>query len=65
MACKQHQQENHNFKKHARFNIFDQLTHASKSKESLTKGLIKIENFWFLKLDTLYPIGFNMELSEQ
>ena len=51
MACKHFQQENHNFNKHAKFTITGQLTNTSKSKEEL---------FWILKLDTIYPKGFNM-----
>ena len=36
MACKYFQQESHNFKKHAKFTIIDQLTDTSKSKETPT-----------------------------
>ena len=64
MACKHFQQESHNFDKHAKFNIIDQLGNTSKSEEIQTKRLIKRENFWILKLDTLYPKGFNIELSK-
>ena len=56
MACKHLQQESHNFNKHAKFTITGQLTNTCKSKE---------ERFWILKLDTLYPKGFNMELRKQ
>ena len=31
MACKHFQQESHNFNKHAKFNIIDQLMNTSKS----------------------------------
>ena len=64
MADKHSQQESHNFNKHAEFTIIDQLTNTSKSKETLTQRLIEREHFWILKLDTLYPKGFNMELSK-
>ena len=37
MACKHFQQEDHNFKKHAKLTIIDQLTKAFKSKETLTQ----------------------------
>ena len=40
------QQESHNFNKHAKYTITDQLTNASKSKETLTQRLLKRENFW-------------------
>ena len=58
------QQENHNFNKHSKFTIIDQLKNTSKSKETLTQRLIERENFWILKLDTLYPKGFNIELKK-
>ena len=55
MACKHFLQESHNFKKHAKLTVFDQLTNTSKSKKTLTQRLIERENIWILKLDTLYP----------
>ena len=64
MAYKHFQQESYNFNKHAIFIIIDQLTNTSKSKETLTQQLIERENFWILKLDTLYPKGFNMGRSK-
>ena len=41
MACKHFQQENHNFNKHAKFTIIDQLTNTSKFKETLSQRLIE------------------------
>ena len=64
MACKHFQQERDNFNQHAKFTIIDQRANTSKSKETLTQRLIERENFWISKLDTLYPKGFNMELSK-
>ena len=64
MACKDFQQESHNFNKHAKFTIIDQLTNPSKSKETLIQRLIERENFWTLNLDTPYRKDFNMELSK-
>ena len=64
MACKQFQQESHNFNKHAKFTIIDQLTSTSTSKKTLTQQLIKRKNFWILKLDMLYQEGFNIKLSK-
>ena len=55
MACKYFQQENHNFNKHAKFIIINQLTNICVSKKTFTQQLIKRENFWILKLSTLYP----------
>ena len=56
MTWKHFQQESHNF--------VDQLTNTSKFKETLTQRLIKRENFSILKLDTLYPKGFNKGISK-
>ena len=64
MACKHFQQESHNFNKHAKLTIIDQLKNTTKAKETLTQQLIKRENFWILKLDTQYLEGFNTELSK-
>ena len=64
IACKNFQLQSHNFNKHSNFTIIDQLMNTSKSKETLTQRLIERENFWILKLDTLYPKRFNMELSK-
>ena len=72
MACKHFQQENHDFNKHAKFTIIDQLMNTSKSKEiltpkskeTLTQQLIESDNFWILKLDRVYLKSFNMELSK-
>ena len=62
MACKYFQPESHNFNKHAKFTIINQLKNFSRSKETLIQRLIEREHFWILKLDTLYPKCFNMEL---
>ena len=34
------------------------------SKTTLVQRLIERENFWILKLETLYPKGFNMQQSK-
>ena len=54
MVCKYFQQLSHNFNKHAKFTIIDQLTNTSKSKGTLTQRLIESENFWIL---TLFKMG--------
>ena len=64
VACKYFQQQSHNFNKHAKFTIIHQLTSTSKSKETITQQLIERENFWILKVDTLYQKGFNMGLNK-
>ena len=45
MACKHFHHESHNFNKHAKFTIIDQLRNTSKSKETLTQRLIERQNF--------------------
>ena len=47
MACKHFQQKSHNFNKHAKFTIIDQLTNTSKSVKTLTQRLIERGNFGF------------------
>ena len=64
LACKNFQQKSHNFNKHAEFTIINQLINTFKSRETLTQQLNKKEKFWILKLDRVYPKGFNMELSK-
>ena len=64
MASKCFQQESHNFSKNVTFTIVEQLTNTSKPKETLIQRLTERENFRILKLDTLYPKSFNMELSK-
>ena len=64
VACKHFQQRDHNFNKHAKFIIIDQLKNLQKPKEILRERLIERENFWIKTLDTLHPKGFNQELSK-
>ena len=64
MVWKHFQQGSHNFNNHAKFTIIVQLTKTSKSKETLTERLIISENFWILKLVTLYPKKFNLVSSK-
>ena len=50
MICKYFQQASHNFNKHAKFTIIDQLMNTSKFKGTLTQPLIEREIFWILTL---------------
>ena len=63
-ACEHFWERNHNFNKHAKFIIIDKLTTTKKPKEVLRQRLIQRENFWIQILDTIYPKGFNQELSK-
>ena len=64
MTGKDFQQESHNFNKHAKYTTIDLLTNTSKFRETFTKRLTEREFLWILKLDTLYPQVFNMELGK-
>ena len=44
MVCEHVQYESHNFNKHAKFTIIDQLTITSKSKETLNQRLTERKN---------------------
>ena len=46
MVCEHVQYESHNFNKHAKFTIIDQLTITSKSKETLTQRLTERKSVW-------------------
>ena len=53
----------HNFIKHAKFTLIEQLTSNSNiSNDTLRPRLKRCEDFWILKLDTLAPTGLNQEL---
>ena len=56
LVCKYFNKQNHNFQKHAEFTLIEQI----KSKQ---EHLRRRENFWVLKLITLYPDGLNQELN--
>ena len=52
-------QPGHDFTKHARITLIEQIQHRNKSKEEMTHILEKREDFWIEALDTLHPNGFN------
>ena len=63
-ACQHFRSEGHNFMKHAKFTLIEELTERNHvSKETLKHRLKKRENFWILKLQTLTPKGLNQELN--
>ena len=50
----------HNFMKHAKFTLIEQLTEISNvSKDTLRLRLKRREHFWVIKLETLAPKGVN------
>ena len=53
----------HNFNKHAKFRLIEQLNDTNIDKELLKHQLKKREDFWSIKLKNLQPHGFNTELN--
>ena len=51
----------HNFNKHEKFTLIEQLNDTSIDKELLKYRLKKREDFWIIKLKTLQLRGFNAE----
>ena len=56
-------QPGHDFTKHARITLIEQIQNRNKSKEEMTHILEKREDFWIKALDTLHPNGFNQGLN--
>ena len=63
MSCKHFHDSNQNFQRDVKFTIIEQITKTFTTTEQLLLLLKKRENFWILKLKTLYPDGLNKELS--
>ena len=53
----------HNFETDFKMTIIEQITNPNLSKESKRQLLLKREDFWIKKLQTLSPNGFNEELN--
>ena len=56
---------NHNFTKHARFILIEQIKDMTKSKEAIRKILEDREDFWMKKLETITPNGLNIQLNQR
>ena len=59
IACKHFQQESHNFNKHAKFTIIDQLTNIFKSKVYLFRNLklnLNLKCIYLLKVYKVYLV---------
>ena len=56
-------QPDHDFTKHARIKLIEQVHNRNKSKEEITHILEKREDFWIKALDALKPNGFNQGLN--
>ena len=53
----------HNFNRHTKFTLTEQLSNTELDKHLLTFRLKKRKDFWIHKLKTLKPHGFNSELN--
>ena len=56
-------QPGHDFTKHAKFTFIEQVTKRDLTKSQLTNLLLKREDFWIIKLDSMSPNGFNDKLN--
>ena len=63
-ACNLFKIHGHNFMKHAKFTLIEQLTEISSvSKDTLRLQLKRREDFWIIKLETLAPKRLNQQLN--
>ena len=63
-ACNHFKMHGHNFMKHAKFTLIEQLTEISNvRKDTLKLRLKRLEDFWIIKLETLAPKRLNQELN--
>ena len=63
-ACNHFKMHGHNFMKHAKFTLIEQLTEISNvGKDTLKLQLKRLEDFWIIKLETLAPKGLKQELN--
>ena len=63
-ACNHFKIHGHNFMKHAKFTLIEQLTEISNgSKDTLRLRLKWQEDFWIIKFETPVPKGLNQELN--
>ena len=64
LACKHFQEKRHNFNRHVKLIIIDELVNLQKAKKALREMLMIRENFCILMLKTLVSIGLNQEFSK-
>ena len=63
-ACNHFKIHGHNFMKHAKFTITEQLTEIlNVSKDTLRLRVKRWEDFWVIKLETLAPKGLKQKLN--
>ena len=56
-------EENHNFDRDFRIIMIEEISDKNMTREQVRKTLLKREDFWIKKLDTLEPNGFNDKLN--
>ena len=56
-------QPGHNFERDARFTIIEKVKKSNLSQEELTNLLLRREDFWMERLQTIQPHGFNSGLN--
>ena len=54
---------NHNFDRDFRLTIIEEVTKRDLTKEQIRELLLRREDFWISKLETIHPGGFNEQLN--
>ena len=62
-VCRHFQNQGHNFNKHAKITIIEELKDRNKPTLTMRKILEQREDFWIIKLQSLNPKGFNQGLN--
>lgn len=62
-ACKHFSNTHHNFNRDAIFTIIEKIEDQTKTPEEKHNIILRRENFWITKLQTLKPKGMNQELN--
>ena len=62
-ACNHFKIDGHNFMKHAKFTLIEQLTEISNVSKDTLRLRLKRRDFWTIKLETRAPSGLNQELN--
>ena len=62
-VCQHFNQHGHNFNRDAKITIIEELKKKDQPITTMRKILEQREDFWIIKLKTLHPQGFNMELN--
>ena len=62
-VCQHFTQTSHEFNRHAKVTIIEQLENQNQTLEQMRKTLENREDHWIKRLKTLHPYGFNRELN--